>query len=99
MRTDLAAELPARVYFNVVDQEGTVHPAVEYWAATLSEGGSSEQSLAPSRFVKLLGCNEALLLDGETFRGCRTGRTYRRGVSLSLEGTNDDLAVECTSLE
>lgn len=99
MNTDPAAELPVRVYFNVIDHEGAVHPAVEYWAATLTEGESPTQALAPARFVRLLGCNEALLVDGDTFRGCRTGRTYRRGVPVLPGGMLGDIAVEYTSLE
>lgn len=72
-------EAPSRTYFNVVDEDGNVHPAVEYWAATLGDEELSCQTLPVSRFVRLLGSKEALIdLDGTRFRGCRIGRVYVR---------------------
>lgn len=72
-------EAPSRIYFNVVDEDGKVHPAVEYWAATLDDEELSFQILPISKFVRLLGSKEALIeLDGTRFRGCRTERVYAR---------------------
>lgn len=80
-------EAPSRIYFNVVDEDGNVHPAVEYWAATLDGEELSFQILPISRFVRLLGSKEALIdLDGTRFRGCQTGRVYLHESQPALRG-------------
>lgn len=90
-------ELPARSYFNVVDQDGAVHPAVEYWAATLAE---DELPAVASRFVRLVGCNELLVsLGGSTFKGSRTARVYTRALLVAADSEDDVQSAEFTSLE
>lgn len=90
-------EVPSRVYFNVVDRDGKVHPAVEYWAAAFEgDDVTSTQILPITRFVRLLGSKEGLIDVGDgAFKACRSGRTYMREsappapafeVATSLEG-------------
>jgi hypothetical protein len=75
-------EAPSRIYFNVIDEAGHVHPAVEYWAATFDDGKVPFQIIPVSRFLRILGSNEALTqLDAARFKGCRTGRVFVRGSS------------------
>jgi len=88
-------DAPSRIYFNVVDEEGHVHPAVEYWAATFDDGELPFGILPVARFVRLLGSNEALTqLDAAKFKGCRTGRVLVRADSdrQSVQSANDAIA-------
>ena len=65
-----------RSYFTVIDESGTLHPAVDYLAGTLDEQPVFE-IMALKRFVKLIGSGEHLSDIGDgRFIGLRSRRTY-----------------------
>lgn len=68
---------PERRYFTVIDEEGRVAPAVEYWAAMLTDDWHLYEGMTLRRFVKLIGSGEALKeTDAGVFVGTETHRTY-----------------------
>lgn len=93
-------EVPDRVYFSVLAADGLAYPAVEYWAASVTEGDPRTGVAPLKRFIKLVGSNEALEDEGEgVFRGARSGRRFQRiAPKHAAEADNGSLSARRQSL-
>lgn len=66
-------------YFTVVDSIGWPSHAMEYWAATPSEGKAAPESSQLRRFIKLIGSGENLSETGDgMLKGIQSRQTFYR---------------------